>query len=135
MSLVKYRALMAVVEQGSLTKAGQSMGCTQSAVSHSIDSLESELGFDTLYHGECVALGMLPMCAPAVRERLIALYKKLGLPTELPLPVGQLLAACRHDKKCDGERITVVYVPRLGSYELRDVSLQEFERFIREAVA
>ena len=98
-------------------------------------ALESELGFDTLYHGECVALGMLPMCAPAVRERLIALYKKLGLPTELPLPVGQLLAACRHDKKCDGERITVVYVPRLGSYELRDVSLQEFERFIREAVA
>lgn len=48
MSLVKYRALMAVVEHGSLTKAGQSMGCTQSAVSHSIDSLESELGFSVI---------------------------------------------------------------------------------------
>lgn len=48
MSLVKYKALMAVVEHGSLTKAGQSMGCTQSAVSHSIDSLESELGFSVI---------------------------------------------------------------------------------------
>jgi len=45
MSLMKYRTLMAVVELGSLTKAGKSLGCTQSAVSHSIDSLESELGF------------------------------------------------------------------------------------------
>jgi len=45
MSLMKYRVLMAVVEHGSLTKAGKSLGCTQSAISHSIDSLENELGF------------------------------------------------------------------------------------------
>ena len=48
MSLAKYQALMAVVEQGSLTKAAQQIGCTQSAVSHSIDSLECELGFAIL---------------------------------------------------------------------------------------
>lgn len=44
-SLSKYEALMSVVELGSLTKAAQQLGCTQSAVSHSIDSLEAELGF------------------------------------------------------------------------------------------
>lgn len=98
-------------------------------------ALESNLGFDELYHGECVALGMLPMCAPEVRARLTALCKKLGLPTELPLPVEQLLEACRHDKKCAGDRITVVYVPAIGTYEMRDVTFEEFERFIREAVA
>lgn len=98
-------------------------------------ALESKLGFNEMYHGECVALGMLPMCAPAVRERLIALYKKLGLPTEFPLPPEQLLEACRHDKKCAGSRITVVYLTEIGKYEMRNISFEEFENFIREAVA
>lgn len=45
MNISKYRILLAVVECGSLTRAGKVLGCTQSAVSHSIDSLEQELGF------------------------------------------------------------------------------------------
>ena len=51
MNLAKYQALVAVVEQGSLTRAAQKLGCTQSAVSHSIDSLEKELGFPLLKRG------------------------------------------------------------------------------------
>ena len=51
MSLAKYRILMTVVEQGSLTKAALELGCTQSAVSHSIDSLENELGFALIKRG------------------------------------------------------------------------------------
>lgn len=47
-SLAKYQTLMSVVELGSLTKAAERLGCTQSAVSHSIDSLEAELGFALL---------------------------------------------------------------------------------------
>jgi len=48
MSLAKYQALMAVVELGSLTRAARQIGCTQSAITHSIDSLENELGFALL---------------------------------------------------------------------------------------
>ena len=48
MSLLKYKTLAAVVETGSLTRAADELGCTQSAVSHSIDSLEKELGFALL---------------------------------------------------------------------------------------
>ena len=48
MNLEKYRALTAVVESGSLTRAAQTLGCTQSAVSHAIASLEQELGFALL---------------------------------------------------------------------------------------
>ena len=33
--------------------------------------IESEAELSGLYHGECVALGMLPMCGDAVRERLL----------------------------------------------------------------
>jgi len=51
MNLNKYEVLTAVVEQGSLTRAAGQLGCTQSAVSHSIDSLEKELGFPLLKRG------------------------------------------------------------------------------------
>ena len=51
MNLSKYQVLAAVVEQGSLTLAARDLGCTQSAVSHSIDSLEKELGFQLLKRG------------------------------------------------------------------------------------
>lgn len=45
MTLAKYKALLSVVELGSFTRAAEALECTQSAVSHSIDSLERELGF------------------------------------------------------------------------------------------
>ena len=48
MNIQKYQAFITVVEQGSLTKAAEELGCTQSAVSHSINSLEEELGFALL---------------------------------------------------------------------------------------
>ena len=44
----KYRVLMSAVELGSLTRAAEALGCTQSAVSHAIASLEDELGFRLL---------------------------------------------------------------------------------------
>ena len=51
MKLDKYEVLVAVVEQGSLTLAASALACTQSAVSHSLDSLEKELGFPLLKRG------------------------------------------------------------------------------------
>ncbi|TQR19419.1 LysR family transcriptional regulator [Psychrobacillus vulpis] len=45
MSISKYKVLMKVVELGSLTKAADMMGYTQSGVSHTISSLEQEFGF------------------------------------------------------------------------------------------
>ena len=51
MNLDKYRVLLTVVEQGGLTRAAQALGCTQSAVSHAVASLEEELGFALLRRG------------------------------------------------------------------------------------
>ena len=48
MSFNKYQAFVKTVELGSLSKAGEALGYTQSAVSHMIGSLESELGFSVL---------------------------------------------------------------------------------------
>lgn len=49
MTLQQLEVLVAVVRTGSFTKAGQHLALTQSAVSHIISGLESELGF-TLLH-------------------------------------------------------------------------------------
>ena len=45
MSISKYKALVTAVEQESFTLAAQQLGCSQSAISHSIAGLEEELGF------------------------------------------------------------------------------------------
>ena len=45
MSIAKYKALLTAVEQESFTLAAQQLGCSQSAISHSIAGLEEELGF------------------------------------------------------------------------------------------
>jgi len=48
MSLTKYEVLSKVVELGSLTKAAEWLGYTQSGVSHTVNSLEAEFGFALL---------------------------------------------------------------------------------------
>lgn len=81
----------------------------------------------SLLHGECVALGMLPMCAPAVRDRLIPVLERLGLPTSInraEIDPEAVLAAVSHDKKATADGIMTVFVPRVGAYELQTVSLQ-----------
>ena len=45
MSINKYKVFKKVVELGSLTKAADALGFTQSGVSHLINSLEDEVGF------------------------------------------------------------------------------------------
>lgn len=85
---------------------------------HAIESLS---GLGGLYHGECVALGMIPMCEPKVRARLVPLLAKCGLPTSLDtLPDREdVLRAIGHDKKAEGEKICAVTVPTVGEYQLQ----------------
>lgn len=51
LSLVKYEIFSTIVELGSLTRASETLGLSQSAVSHAITSLESEWGFSILKRG------------------------------------------------------------------------------------
>ena len=48
MSLKKYEAFVRTVELGSLTKAAQSLGSTQSRISHILNDLEEEYGFSLM---------------------------------------------------------------------------------------
>lgn len=93
---------------------------------HAIESAE-ELG--GLYHGECVALGMIPMCSHEIRERLKAVLKKLALPTEYHGDIEKLIAAAAHDKKFSGEKVTVITLPEIENFRFEEWSTSElFER-------
>lgn len=78
-----------------------------------------------LYHGECVALGMIPLCAPAVRERLIPILRSLGLPTKHAFDATAVMEAIKHDKKSDQTGITVIVVPEVGSFLTKQMTAQE----------
>ena len=95
---------------------------------HGIESAESLHG---LYHGECVALGMLPMCAPAVRTRLLGVLERVGLPTSIPVDPDVILEFVSHDKKCAGEQISVVYVPDVGQFDIQKQEISAFREQIR----
>lgn len=96
-------------------------------------AIESENDMQNLYHGECVALGMIPMCSAAVRERLIPVLKKLNLPTSTDFDTDTLISAMRHDKKLMGDDITVIFVPEVGKYEMREMPFDTFAKEIKES--
>lgn len=96
--------------------------------------IETEEGLSGLYHGECVALGMLTMCAPTVKNRLLRVLETLQLPTSLNYDPERIWQAMCHDKKKAGNQFTVVYVPSVGSYELRTVSESDLRQTLKEAL-
>lgn len=98
-------------------------------------AIEAENALQNLYHGECVAIGMIPMCSDKVRPRLVAVLRKLHLPTKAECDIEVLIEACRHDKKASGDQISVIFVNEIGSYEIKTMPFSEYETRIREALA
>ena len=96
-------------------------------------AIESENNMKNLYHGECVAIGMLPMCAVEVRERLLPVLEKLNLPTSADCGIDSLVEAISHDKKMSGSDITVVYVEKIGEFKLLKMPLDEMIKMVSEA--
>ncbi len=98
-------------------------------IGHGIESYE---GLHGLYHGECVALGMLPMCSENVRERLLSVLKKAELPTELVFDTNKVFEAITHDKKLDGDTVNFIYVSEIGSCEMKKMKLLDFRNMLKE---
>ena len=82
-------------------------------IGHGIESCSD------LYHGECVALGMIPMCGDELRPRVMTVLKKCGLYQTLSYDWEKITEAAFHDKKADGGSVTVTLVKEPGSFELK----------------
>ena len=94
--------------------------------------IEAESGLGALYHGECVALGMLPVSSDSVRKRLIPVLKKLHLPTEYTGNVDAALKYTGHDKKATSDGIDVVLVEEIGAFKLRKMTIEEFSSLVKK---
>ncbi len=91
-------------------------------VGHGIESSE---GMSELYHGECVALGMLPMCGEAIRPRVIKVLKKCNLYRKINYDWDKITKAAFHDKKANGDSVTVTTVNEIGSFEMKTTGCLE----------
>ncbi len=86
-----------------------------------------------LYHGECVAIGMLPMCAEGVRARLRAILERLGLPTETALDKTVIWEAMKHDKKSNAKGFSAVFLDEPGKAYAKDVTYDEMRDILEGA--
>ncbi len=97
-------------------------------------AIETVSGLSGLYHGECVALGMLIMAAPAPRARLQAVLEKVGLPTSYSFDQEKVIAAMAMDKKVAGGEITVVNLPEIGRFEFDKIPLGDLQKRMEEVL-
>lgn len=95
-------------------------------VGHAIES-----NTPSLYHGECVALGMLPLCSEKVRVRLIKVLENLGLPTAVDTNYEEIIETMRHDKKMAGENISYITVTEVGSFNMEKSDFNTFAQMIK----
>ncbi len=96
--------------------------------------IESDDGMSNYYHGECVAVGMLPMCGEKVRERLLAVLEKTGLPTKINCSAEKVIEAMSHDKKMAGDSITVITVNKVGEFEMENIPFKVLADKMKEVL-
>lgn len=94
-------------------------------------AIESSVSMKDWYHGECVAAGMLLTCSDEVKERLKKILVSLELPTYIPCSKTKMINAISHDKKVSGDKITEVYVNTPGSFEMRELSINQVKDMIK----
>ena len=91
-------------------------------------TIESSPGL-TLLHGECVALGIPPMCEDKVKEKLKKALSNIGLETDAGKYISEkkaILTALTHDKKsASGGTVNAVILKDIGQFEFVKLTPEE----------
>lgn len=95
-------------------------------IGHGIESVTG------LFHGECVALGMLPMSGKDMRSRLKRVLEREGLPVTCDADPAAVTEAAMHDKKAEGGKIITVQVMNPGQFEFISMDRTGLEEAYRE---
>lgn len=129
-SLEMKKSFVEADEKESGVRAALNFGHT---IGHGI---ESHGKLQELYHGECVALGMLFVTEnPELKARLVKIYEKLNLPTSLDYDGNAVYEATTHDKKNKGSSTKLVKVKTLGSYYFDVVETTSLRELIGEGIS
>lgn len=98
-------------------------------VGHAIESAEN----GKLLHGECVALGMLPMCETSVRIRLEKVLEKCGLPHKITWNCDDLREYVSHDKKASAGGVCIVKVEEAGAFSFENATVEQILKMTEDA--
>lgn len=95
-------------------------------------AIETSYQLSELYHGECVALGMLFFIKDEkLKQRVLAIYDRLGIRKSVPYDVNQLLTIMKNDKKATANQVDVITVSVCGKADIETKSFEELEAILR----
>ena len=77
----------------------------------------------------------LGYCSSDALDRLIALLKKVNLPTSCTYTAKQLASVCLSDKKRKGDTITLVIPHDIGDTRLMPIHTNDIEAFIEKGLS
>ena len=93
-------------------------------------AIEAYTNMDELYHGECVAIGMMAKSCGEVKVRISSLLEKYGLPTEFEGNINEALKLVSADKKRGRDGIDIILVKKIGKCEIVRMSVSDFADLI-----
>ncbi|MBP5236254.1 MAG: 3-dehydroquinate synthase [Clostridia bacterium] len=95
-------------------------------VGHAVESVSN----GAMLHGNCVAIGMVPMCGDSVRDRVTEILSRLGLPVSCGLDPEDVLKAALMDKKANRDGTDCVFSDSVGSYRMETVTKDKLRSLI-----
>ena len=99
-------------------------------IGHAIESAHA----GAWLHGECVAAGMIPCCAPALRPRVQAVLQRYDLPITADGNTDELLSYVLHDKKRQSDAVVMVFVDDIGSFRMTPVPIADIPSYLEVLV-
>lgn len=95
-------------------------------IGHGIESF-----FDgEYYHGECVAMGIIPMCDESIKQQVESVMKNVGFVTDASFDKEKVEEIICHDKKAVSDSITVVRCGEIGSFYFENMTAEKIMNLI-----
>ena len=94
-------------------------------IGHGIESVTGML------HGWCVAVGMIPMCSPEARNRLVPVLSRLGFPLRIDCDHEAVFRSMIHDKKMENGEINAVFAEEPGNAVIKRMTPEELRERLK----
>ena len=98
---------------------------------HTLGHAIEESAYDTIYHGECVGLGMIAMTSGDIREQIKDVLTKFSIRTKAAFDFDKAMSLLTHDKKSNASGISCVIVDTIGKAKIENKSIEELETLLR----
>lgn len=93
-------------------------------IGHAIESNSNYL------HGECVGMGMLYLSSDEVKVKLEKLLGKYSLPNKTNIDSLTLYKFITLDKKRSGDYLSIIYVDKIGTCEIKKILLTDIKKYL-----